>query len=87
VALRVTLDAKLADIVKKATDRMKAVTDKALADVAALPTPSPRPSEHGKATEQPRKTDEHKDEQRGASGDHRPSFLPLPTFSPRTGRP
>ena len=88
MAARVTLDAKLQAIVDKAKADMKAVADKALADLAALPTPSPKPTEHGKpaGTAAPRKEDEHKDEQHGQSGDHKPSFA-VPSFSPRTGRP
>jgi hypothetical protein len=86
VASQVTLDPKLQAIVDKAKADMKKVADKALADVAALPTPSPKPTDHGKPTAAPAKDEDKKIEPRGQSGDRRPAF-PIPSFSPRPGRP
>ena len=86
VASRVTLDAALQAIVDKAKADMKAIVDTALADIAALPTPSPKPTDHGKpagtaAPHGPEKSDEH-----GKSDDHK-SSPPRPSFSPPRGRP
>ena len=85
VAARVTLDAKLQAIVDKAKADMKAVADKALADLAALPTRSPKPTDHGKPAGTAAPNNGKKDEDHGRSGDHKPS-VPVPSHSPR-GRP
>ena len=86
MAARVTLDAKLQAIVDKAKADMKAVADKALADLAALPTRSPKPTDHGKPAGTAAPNNGKKDdEDHGRSGDHKPSAVP--SFAPPRGRP